>query len=244
MSLTTTKAPAPAKPGQSPTIAAIARAASELGVPLSVALAIANHESGLNPTAVGDNGTSFGLYQLHQGGELGAHTQAWADDPYNNARTALSEVARVARANPGKSWGEIAVLAQRPAESVRPGYIADVNRQVAAAGDNPLAYYAGRVSTTSTSTSSGGGTENAASTTNAAFPGGSWDPLNWFSGALSSGEQAAGGILERWTLTGVALVMGAGLVLLGAWRGFTPERQKITATVQDAGARAAEVAAL
>jgi murein DD-endopeptidase MepM/ murein hydrolase activator NlpD len=33
--------------------------------------AVANAESGLNPGNVGDNGSSFGLFQLHQGGALG-----------------------------------------------------------------------------------------------------------------------------------------------------------------------------
>lgn len=95
--------------------AAITSVAKRLGVPPAVALAIAQHESGLNPQSVGDHGTSFGLYQLHQGGELGSHTSQWAFNPTNNAMTALSVVANVAKANPGKDWGWIAAAAQRPA---------------------------------------------------------------------------------------------------------------------------------
>ena len=44
--------------------------------------AIAFNESGLNPFAVGDNGTSFGLFQLHVGGALPSGRGAqWADGP-------------------------------------------------------------------------------------------------------------------------------------------------------------------
>lgn len=93
----------------------ITNVANQLGIPPNVALAIANQESGLNPNSVGDNGSSFGLYQLHQGGELGSHTQAWADDPYNNAMTALQVVANVRKQNPSMSWGQVAAAAQRPA---------------------------------------------------------------------------------------------------------------------------------
>ncbi|MGZ4745610.1 MAG: transglycosylase SLT domain-containing protein [Oryzihumus sp.] len=121
-------------PTGSAVVQAIAKAAKEQGVPLSWAIAIAYHESGLNPQAKGDyvNGspTSFGLYQLHEGGELGSLTPQQAFDPYTNARVALTVVGQVKRANPGLSAGEVAVLAQRPALSVRPAYITFVNNYV------------------------------------------------------------------------------------------------------------------
>lgn len=86
------------------------------GIPPRVALAIAKVESGLDPYRVGDNGTSFGLYQLHIGGELGNHTEQWAFNPRNNAETALSRVAAVRRQHPNWSWGQVAAAAQRPAD--------------------------------------------------------------------------------------------------------------------------------
>jgi hypothetical protein len=79
-----------------------------------LALAAAIHESGLNPTAIGDAGSSFGTYQLHRGGELGQLTPQQAYDAATNARVALAEFARVAQRHPGVSPGTIAALAQRP----------------------------------------------------------------------------------------------------------------------------------
>lgn len=106
-------------------IAAITQAANEAGVPVNLALAIAQHESGLNPQAVGDQGTSFGLFQLHQGGELGSMSKQQAFDPYQNAKVALAQVASVLRAHPDWSPGQVAAAAQRPAD--QPAYAAAVN---------------------------------------------------------------------------------------------------------------------
>lgn len=44
--------------------------AAKYGVPDSLWEAIAFMESGYNPSVIGDHGTSFGLFQLHQGGQL------------------------------------------------------------------------------------------------------------------------------------------------------------------------------
>ncbi len=96
--------------------AAITAAAIEYGVPVSLAFADAEVESGGNPSAVGDNGTSFGLYQLHQGGELGSLTPAQAQDPLTNARVALKQFGNVMRSYPTiTDPGQIAAKAQRPA---------------------------------------------------------------------------------------------------------------------------------
>lgn len=51
-------------------LAAIKQAAKANGVDWRPIAAIDYHESGLDPTSVGDNGTSFGLAQLHRGGAL------------------------------------------------------------------------------------------------------------------------------------------------------------------------------
>ena len=106
-----TPAGPPPPPSLIDTITQIAKA---LGIPPELALAVGYYESGLNPYQIGDNGTSFGLYQLHQGGELGAHDANWAYDVANNARTALGNIARIYHQDPSKDWGQIAAEAQRP----------------------------------------------------------------------------------------------------------------------------------
>ena len=107
----------------------------------NLAIAIARQESGLDPYRVGDQGTSFGLFQLHKGGELPA---AWAAGPYvaghggsipikatdptANAQVALSVVQSVQNAHPTWSPGQIAAAAQRPAD--QPGYARSINSMI------------------------------------------------------------------------------------------------------------------
>ncbi len=106
--------------------AAITTAALEYGVPIDLAFADAKVESGGNPQAVGDNGTSFGLYQLHQGGELGTLTPQQAFDPLTNARVALRQFGNVIRSYPNiTDPGTIAAKAQRPADPI--GYAGKVD---------------------------------------------------------------------------------------------------------------------
>ena len=124
----------------------IAGVAKGFGVDPFLAIADAQQESGLNPRAKGDyeNGspTSFGAFQLHRGGELGALTPEQAYDPTTNAKVALSRFADVQQMSPDKvlslfsrsarasnpnithdqimalhgTPGEIAAVAQRPAD--------------------------------------------------------------------------------------------------------------------------------
>ncbi len=124
----------------------ITQIANQFGVPPNLALAIAQNESGLNPNAVGDNGTSFGLYQLHIGGELGNRQPAavMGQNMIVNATIAISTIAAIMRANPGATPGAIAVLAQRPKGYI-PGmtaqqangtqYAATINAMLGAKGD-------------------------------------------------------------------------------------------------------------
>lgn len=113
------------------TQATIVDVARQMHVDPELALAIAKNESGFNAQAVGDHGTSFGLYQLHSGGELESlkgslsSQKKQAFDPATNARVALTEVARVAKAHPNWSPGQIAAAAQRPADPS--GYASRVN---------------------------------------------------------------------------------------------------------------------
>ena len=107
-------------------------------------LADAWHESNLNPKAEGDNfgngPTSFGLYQLHEGGELGTLTPAEAMNPATNAKVALAQFAAV-RAATGLDGGALAAAAQRPADPEN--YAVAVNLTVAQikAGVPPAGYF-------------------------------------------------------------------------------------------------------
>ena len=79
-----------------------------------LAVSVALLESGLNPRALGDNNTSFGLYQLHRGGELGSLTIDEAFDPVINTRQALVYFVVAERTHPGLTPGNLAAAAQRP----------------------------------------------------------------------------------------------------------------------------------
>ena len=103
----------------------IDQVAAQKGVNPNLAVATAEVESGLNPYSVGDQGTSFGLFQLHQGGELGSLTPSQAFDPTTNSQVALTEIASVASQYPYLSPGAIAAKAQRPANQA--AYAQSVN---------------------------------------------------------------------------------------------------------------------
>lgn len=68
--------------------------ASRYGVPTFIWETVAEVESGMNPRQVGDNGTSFGLFQLHRGGQLNNLTPAQAADPATNANAAMPAIAK------------------------------------------------------------------------------------------------------------------------------------------------------
>lgn len=105
----------------------VAEVAREQGVDPTVAVAMMLVESGGDAGAVGDNGTSFGLFQLHEGGMLTAAglTPAQAYDPRTNATVSLRSLAHEWKKGPGRSPGEIAAASQRPADPA--GYAAKVN---------------------------------------------------------------------------------------------------------------------
>lgn len=105
--------------------AIVARVAQSYGVNPNLAVATAYQESGLSNTAVGDNGTSFGLFQLHRGGELGNMSQAQAENPTTNASTALRVFADTQARNPNLSGGALAAASQRPANQA--AYAASVD---------------------------------------------------------------------------------------------------------------------
>lgn len=76
--------------------------AIQYGVPTSIWEDVAKTESGLNTNAIGDNGTSFGLFQLHIGGQLPAQ--------YNNNPTAVFDPvlnAQIAMPSIAKAWNDL-----------------------------------------------------------------------------------------------------------------------------------------
>ncbi len=121
----------------------IVAVANKLGVDPLLALAGAGHESGLNPKArVRDfysdgsfAGYSTGLYQLNDNGM--GHGMSIADmmDPTKNAMKELPEYARVAKAHPSWSPGQIAFAAEGaaagPGGAWKKSYIDDVNARYA-----------------------------------------------------------------------------------------------------------------
>lgn len=106
--------------------AIVAEVAKEKGVDPATAIAAMLVESGGNNKAVGDGGTSFGLFQLHQGGELPAGwTPEQAFDPRKNAEVALSVFAQQQdKSDPG----QLAAAAQRPGDPA--GYAVKVDENL------------------------------------------------------------------------------------------------------------------
>lgn len=64
--------------------------AVKAGIDPNLFVSVAEVESSLNPNAVGDKGTSFGLFQLHRGGQAPSqYSDKQLLDPALNARLAL-----------------------------------------------------------------------------------------------------------------------------------------------------------
>lgn len=120
------------------TVKAIIMAAKQVAgdgwMPLAQAmLSVAWMESGFNAGAVGDNGTSFGIFQLHYGGQADAFVAKYGHDalydPYKQAAYKASQMYGVFKSlggaaaladNPGWFINEFEWQTQRPAE--KPGY--------------------------------------------------------------------------------------------------------------------------
>lgn len=81
-------------------LAAVDSIAQQYGVPSGIWKDVAYTESGFNPTRIGDNGTSFGLFQLHYPGGQGdaaiAAGYSTQDllDPSINAKFAMPALSR------------------------------------------------------------------------------------------------------------------------------------------------------
>lgn len=170
------------------------------------ALATSYVETGgsFNPSDVGDNGSSFGLFQLHQGGELGSLTQAQADNPVINAQTAIPSIADALSAGLWSNPGEAAVTAQRPAASVQPAYISEVDQllnvgQIVGPGSTPSQV---KVTFPSHLTAGAAADSSGSSVTNAASSSTTTDTTG-VSGILTK----IGGFLLALVLLGVGIVI-------------------------------------
>lgn len=108
----------------------VAASARRHGVDPALAVAMMLVESGGNARAVGDGGTSFGLFQLHRGGMLTAAglTTHEAFDPATNADVAMRSLAAYAAGRPNAAPGQLAAASQRPADP--DGYAARVEAQL------------------------------------------------------------------------------------------------------------------
>jgi len=107
--------------------APVSSVAQQYGVPAGIWQDVAFVESGYNPTAIGDNGSSFGLFQLHIGGQAdNALAQGYSKqdllDPAVNAKFGMPAIGRAwsnlkATFNPSDiNWWE-----QFAAQSGHPG---------------------------------------------------------------------------------------------------------------------------
>ncbi len=70
--------------------AAFSEAAEDHGVPATVIAAVAFHESGLNPRAIGPDGMDIGLMQVRRGGAIPARYARWSDRALQNIRLNVS----------------------------------------------------------------------------------------------------------------------------------------------------------
>jgi len=122
-------------------VRAIIKAAQDSGVDPRLALAIAQHESGFNPTAVGDHGCSKGVFQLNTcAGEGVGKPDYILNDPYSNAMVALAQVKAVQRQNPSATPGQIAAMAQRPADQAAYASAINGNMDSIATGTGTLGW--------------------------------------------------------------------------------------------------------
>lgn len=116
-------APAPAAPSAAEIDVIVAAAAKKWGIPPGVLEATADVESTDNPNAAA--GGAYGLFQEQKGGELDSYSHgsiALAKDPAHAADVAAMTIAQARQANPGVSWGQAVMIAQRPKGYV-PGHI-------------------------------------------------------------------------------------------------------------------------
>lgn len=95
--------------------------ATQYGIPPWIAENIVQLESGFNPNAVGDRGTSFGLLQLHRGGQAGNHSVSDLENPTKNLQIGLPYIARGYAAAKSQGYTGFALLEHTAGQSGHPG---------------------------------------------------------------------------------------------------------------------------
>jgi hypothetical protein len=166
------------------------------------ALAVASHEGVTLPGEVGDNGTSFGPWQLHAGGALPStvwargprYAQQWANSP-SGIDYAIAAIARVAGGETGyQAVHDIVYNFERPA---------DPGSEVAS----------------SWGTYQSGGTPRLAS-----GPGAGSSIISDITGAPGKAIDAVTGVvtkplkgIEGYILRGLLILLGTGLVVVGLY---------------------------
>lgn len=155
-------------------------------------------ESSWNQSAVGDNGTSFGPFQMHIGGALTAAggtpqdaenpswaVNNWALQAYTNAVNSIPQ--SLWSSNPEQAAEQAAVAAESPAQSY---FASQGTGTVDAKWSQTQAALKGQVSTS--------GAPGGASTTGLTIPGiigQLFDPLGNLAGGLSGSDLSSAGIL-------------------------------------------------
>lgn len=96
--------------------------ANKYGVDPWIAEDIAKLESNFKPNAVGDNGTSFGLYQLHWGGQGTGYTSSQLENPQTNATIGISNMSSAYKKGVKAGLSGYALLDYTATHSGHPGY--------------------------------------------------------------------------------------------------------------------------
>lgn len=95
------------------------------GVPTKIWETVSEVESADDPNRIGDNGTSFGLFQLHRGGQLPAEYSSNPSavfDPLLNAKIAAPSIINAFKTTPGNPttlayWQQFAITSGHPGGS-------------------------------------------------------------------------------------------------------------------------------
>ena len=199
--------------------------ARKLGVDPLLAEAVAQNESGGNPNAVGDNGTSFGLFQLHKGGELGSLTPTQAFDPATNAHVALTEFAAQMKSHPNIDPGQLAALSQRPASPTK--YAETIDAKMKALVKSGWTPSGGVVSQTNGASVQNASLTGGASVQNASLTG---DAAGAIASALNPFDGIATTISSRSFWMRCAFILGGFIIVMVAIAKFTDNKAITFAT--------------
>jgi hypothetical protein len=116
--------------------AIIAEESQKMGVPSWIPLTIANVESGYDPNSVGDNGTSFGVFQLHRGGLAPSSlSDAQLKDPRTNTQIALQTMVPAIQRGQALGLSGFQLLEYTAFTSAWPGNFGSIEKGEAARPD-------------------------------------------------------------------------------------------------------------